>query len=677
MAQETSPTVKKKQGPIRFEAIIPFAIVVAAIWAYFFLLFDSNLKSALEFIGYNAVGAEVNVAKVQTSFWKADMSIAGIQVTNSENPSHNLFEVGEIRYGMSWDALLRGKILIEEASIVGIKIGTKRSHVGKVKPPEPPSNEPSALEKEADKLKRMAIEKAQKEYSDNVLGDIASILSGSSSGEQWAKIEGTLSSKQMAADIEKAFNEKQAAWDARFKTLPNNKDLNELNERLKNVKTKDFKTPQELQDSLKQVEAILKEFDEKIKVIKTAADDLNADVKKIESDVKGLEKQIKTDIKELESRFRIPKIDANTITKALFNHYFGPYMQKIEKYRAMAEKYIPPNIMKKVEGKDEPEEPEIQIQARERARGKSYEFGHANSYPLFWLKKAMISSTLGADKQSGNLTGSITDISSNQLLTRKPTVASLKGDFPSMEINGMVTNISIDNRKQKSEIAFGVDLASYPINSRELIKSKDVNIAFAKAQGQLSFTGKLVALKELELILKNDIRDLQYDIQSDNKVLKEILTNVFRDITNINLTANGRGTLPDVPIEFQSNVGGALQKGFEREIQGKIAEAKAKLDAYVNEQIGKQKAKLDADIAKFKTQYEAELSKVKAQVEAKQVEANQKITQAKKDAEDQAIAAKKQAEQELKKKAEQEVKKALENKDTKKKVDDLKKKLGL
>ena len=58
----------KRKGPIRTEAVIPFLIVVAIFAIYFELFFDMNLRSAFEWIGYEVVGAEVDIAKVETSF---------------------------------------------------------------------------------------------------------------------------------------------------------------------------------------------------------------------------------------------------------------------------------------------------------------------------------------------------------------------------------------------------------------------------------------------------------------------------------------------------------------------------------------------------------------------------------------------------------------------------------
>ena len=47
----------KKKGPIRFEAVLPFTIIVLVVWAYFFFFFDNHLRAGMEYFGTNANGA--------------------------------------------------------------------------------------------------------------------------------------------------------------------------------------------------------------------------------------------------------------------------------------------------------------------------------------------------------------------------------------------------------------------------------------------------------------------------------------------------------------------------------------------------------------------------------------------------------------------------------------------
>ncbi|MBK7891471.1 MAG: hypothetical protein IPJ84_11665 [Bdellovibrionales bacterium] len=197
-----TPKMKKAKGPIRFEAIIPFCAVVAIIWAYFFFFFDTHARHLIESVGTGAVGAEVNVGSLNTSFWNASLEINGIQVTDKEAPSKNAIELGQIRWKMLWDGLLRGKVVIDDASILDIRLGTTRKHPGRVLPPEPPSTD-----SKFDKLKEEALKTAEKQFSQNVLGDAASLLQGTDPAKQLESIGNELKSsarlKELDAELKK------------------------------------------------------------------------------------------------------------------------------------------------------------------------------------------------------------------------------------------------------------------------------------------------------------------------------------------------------------------------------------------------------------------------------------------------------------------------------------------
>lgn len=662
----TSTKKVKAKGPIRFEAIIPFAIVTAITWAYFHFLFDRNLKSLLEFAGYQIVGAEVNIADLETSFWKASFRMQGIEVTNSEKPTHNSIKIGDIRYSVLWDGLLRARFVVNEMAVEQIEFSTLRKKPGKVKPPEPPkanASEPSAVEKEANKLKEKALEKTKEKYSENVLGDIAMMLSGTSGTEQLKNIEDSLPSKQKLKDFEKDLKEKQSKWQEKIKTLPQAKEIQDLGNRLSKVKTKDFKSPQELQQSLQQVDSIFKDADAKVKLLQATNEEFNTDIKNLDKNFKELDALVKKDIKDLEARFKIPKIDAKSLTRGLLGQYLDPYLKMFNKYKALADKYVPPNLMKK--GKPESE---TEIKPHPRAKGVTYEFGRPNSYPMFWIKRISVSSQAGATKESGNIKGLITDLTSNQKLIGKPTVASFEGGFPAMEISGLAAKLSFDGTKEQSEVKYSFEVGSYPVEGRTVIQSPDVNIAFNKAVGSLKSAGSLIGLDQFAFTLNNKMQKVDYQISAKNEIVDSILKEVFSGVPSITIDASGKGELPDdLAIDLESNLGPELQKGFEKQILKKIEEAKAKLQLAIDEAIGKEKAKIEGEYNKLKSQVEGEVKKLTEQINAQKKQAETKTEQAKKDAEAQANKAKKEAESQAKKALEKEGKKA---------VDDLKKKFG-
>lgn len=657
---EASQKPKKSKSFIRFEAIIPFAIVIGLIAFYMIVFFDFHLRKSIELGGYYATGAELNVADLKTSFIRGNIVIKGIQLTNPDKPTHNSLEISEIRFGILWDALLRAKFVVNEMTVEGIAIDTKRKSPGKVKPPEPPKvddGKPSVLEKEAIKLKNEALKKTQEQYSKNVLGDLAAILSGGSAEGQLTKLEDTLISKKRAQEIEAAFKEKQKIWNEKINALPGAKEASELSTRLSKVKTKDFKTPEELQNSIKEIESIVKEADSKIKQVRADADNLGADVKSFEQQVRELEEMIKKDIADLEQRFRLPNLDPKAISYSLFQRYAGPYLAKANHYQGLAEKYIPPGLMKKND-KDET------VQPHPRSKGVSYEFGKPNAYPLFWIKKVAVSSKASPTLGTGDLSGQIVDITSNQRQINKPTVASFAGSFPSQEVRDLKTSLTIDNRGESSLIKTELAIGSYAIDGSSLVESDEVNFGFDKAFGSLNMRAELRGLRNLVLQSKSDFSQIQYKLEAKNKDIELVLKEIFAGIPTVDLNVNGEGLLPNFPLSINSNLGNQLVSGIEGQVNKKIAEAKQKIEQFVNQQVSQEKEKIQLEINKFKNQLEAEVKKAQDSINQERTKVEKQVEQAKKEFENQ-----------NKKALESEIKKAI-GPDADKKIEDLKKKLG-
>lgn len=650
---------QKKKGIIRWGAIIPFFVITVLIGIYFHFFFDGNLRRAAEWAGYKALGAEVNIASLKTSFFDASIRIQGIELTDSEKPTQDSIKIGDIRFSMLWDALLRVKFVINEAAVEQIEFGVQRKSPGKVAPPPPISNEPGMLSTVSDKLKTDAQKEVAAQYGDNVFGDVIGMLSGTDPNAQLQKLQETLPSKVMLEKFQKDLQAKQQTWDAKLKNLPQGKDIQSLGDRLNKIQYKDFKSPQELTSALQQLDAVYKDADGKYKQVQSVTDDLNKDLKDMQTQYQTIEKQVQVDIKSLEQHFKIPQLDAKALTMAVFNRYLAPYKAKFFRYKDLAEKYLPPKFLKKGADKADKKtaEEDVAIQPHPREKGITYEFGRPNSYPMFWLKHTSVSSQAGLTPNSGNIKGEILDITSNQRLVGRPTIATLAGDFPAMEVFGFLLKLSLDNRQEDAVIQYLFKVDSYSLLGKELVQSPDVHIAFNKATGNLGVQGSLTGFKNLDVNLDNKFTKIDYNISSKNETADQILKTVFIGIPVVTLTAQGKGVLPNVDLAINSNLGPELQKGFEKQIQAKVAEARKKIQAYVDQEIGKQKAQVETQINGLKSQMDNEVKKVQAQLDGQKKQVDGKVDAAKKDAENQG-----------KKQLEQQGKKA---------VDDLKKQFGL
>lgn len=639
----------KKKGPIRFEAIGPFVIVVALIWAYFFFFFDSHVRKGIEFIGTQANGAEVNVGYVHSSFWKASLDIGKIQVTSAEEPSKNKIQIGSMHWKMLWDALLRGKVVVNEASILDIALGAPRSRPGRVLPPPPPpvdDGKPSAVAK----LKDEALKRAEAEFKKNILGDAASMLSGTDPVAQLKGLEANLKSSVRIKELQADLDKKQKEWKERLDRLPQAKDIAALQDKIKKVKLDKFNNPAEVQQSLQQLDGIFKEADAKIKEVQATHQALTGDVGTYQNSLKDLQSMVDKDIKELEGHLKLPKLDAQSISSTLFGPTILSKVKQGEFYISKAREYMPPK-------KSKEEKKAFVPTPHEREKGRNYKFGRPNSYPLFWLKLAKISSkaTPGAE-MSGNLVGALENVTNDQELINQPTTASFKGDFPGQGFYGVEGKLTFDHRTENPVEKLDLAIGAFPMADRALVDSADVKIGINGAAGSTTLnaevSGDAIRIASVTNIekSKNSAASATTSTSSDKvapgaptgatgvgsfltssstqPIVADILKGALADILKVNLKAGIGGKWTDPKFDIESSLGRDLSAAFEKQFQAKLNEAKAKLQSFINDNIGKQREQLMAEFNKQKAMVEGLLKEKEAEVN----KAKGSVEQAKNDA---------------------------------------------
>lgn len=602
---------KKAKGPIRFEAVIPVAVIVTLTGLYFKFYFDNHLRKGIEWAGTQANGAEVNVASIHTSVLGGSFEMLGLQVTDKAKPQRNIFEIGKISFKFNWDALLRMKFVVDDASILNIQALNQRKKPGYVVPPTPPSKTPSALEK----MEKQVLEQTQADYNDNLLGDIATVLGGTDAKDQLKNIEGELKASGRIKELEKGLKEKEKVWNERIKSLPQGKEIDELGKRLKALKF-DAKNPVEFSKSLKEADKIIKEADQKVRLVTDTGKNLNEDINTYNAAFKELEKMVDEDLKDLQARLKIPSIDGADFSKKLFTQMIQQKLAGYRKYMELAREYMPPK-------KSAEEKAAAKLIPPKRGEGRNYRFPVTKGYPLFWLKHAAISSELGQSEFSGNIAGKLVDLTTDPSYLGKPTVLTVKGDFPKQEVMGLDAKLVFDHTTDVAKETMDMKIASFPVEGRKLADSKDVQFGFTDAKGVMQMNATLQNA-QVEFKVANEFNQVKYDVGSANKQVDQILKNVVAGIPVVTLNANAIGSWDKFSLHINSNLGDELSAGFKREIQAKIDEAKAQLKKMIDEKIGGEKAKLTAEFEKIKGQVTGQLDAKKAELEkAKKTAENQ------------------------------------------------------
>jgi len=123
---------KKKVKPIRTKAIVVCVLVVVLValaqWAVSGSFLGDSIK---EHVG-KAVGAEVNVASANLSLLAGRMEIDGLQVTDPENPTHNMISADKLVGDLGFMGFAAKRLVVDELTISGLGFNQLRKSPGEV-----------------------------------------------------------------------------------------------------------------------------------------------------------------------------------------------------------------------------------------------------------------------------------------------------------------------------------------------------------------------------------------------------------------------------------------------------------------------------------------------------------------------------------------------------------------
>lgn len=605
---------KKSKGPIRLEAVVPFFILIAAVSVYATFFLDRHLKTGLEHLLTQLNGAEVNVSQLRIDFKAPGLEIKAVQFTNPDQPDFNSLVVQEMRFHLLWDALLRAKVVIDDASILGITLGAKRDRPGFVLPP--PSPEQSSAKSETAQLKSEVLQQAQKKFSDNVLGDALALLQGGSPESQLNSIAGSLKTKERIKELESLVSEKSKEWKSRIDQLPKTETIQGFEARAKSIKVDGFTNPQEVATSISQIDALYKDVDQTVKTVADTKKALTTEVATLQSQAKDLKSFLDQDLKDLQGRLKLPSLDAKSLSQSLFAPVL---LARVAQYQGQIERlkdYLPP-----------PKTPEEKAafkrpKPKSRSAGLDYSFPVTRSYPKFWLQRSKISTVQGTEGISGDLSGELKNVSSQPEAVSEPLTLDLQGRFPQAKIEGVQLKLTLDRRTPKGKDSLLLKVKEFPVEGVTLASGPDLTLGIEQSTGSLlsriDFSSDSIAVDA-----SSDLASPQFKVDSQHKDALPYLNGILADVKSIRIDGRIFGPWRNPEIALSSSLGRDLESGFKKQLASTISDARKKLENELKRSIGPDQAALISQVSSLSSANEAamkikeaEVNKLKSNLEA-------------------------------------------------------------
>ena len=598
-------TTNKRNGPVRAGIIIPFTVITILFIFYFEYFFNSNLKSGLEFIATKTYKAEINVARVKTSFFVPFLSIHGIQITDKKRPDYNIVEIEKVYLQLLWDALLRGKLVIPEASILQIKTGSKRHRTGRILPPDKGKTK-NPVTRAAEKTLKQLKQKNQS----NLLSDIFSIAGGKNYKDQLKKLENDFKALKKIKTLEENLKFKEKEWKKHIDNLPDESELKQLVKEMETIKI-NFDHPETIEDSLKKIDSLYMEIQSKYKTIEDIKKHFKTDIGKYRLQYKELEKLVQQDIDEVLEKLNIPSLTLNEVNKMLLGNLVASQLGNLMKYKDLAREYMPNKI---------PENSELM--SAKRARGVNYNFPKKKSYPPFWLKKARISSQ-SKNGEIGNLVGLLKNLTNNPQLTGLPTTFDLKGSFPKDGIMGVSIHINIDHTSSAEKESGFIHVHSFPLKKGLLVQSRDVVLGYEKTIGQSKIKFELKDQK-LSFQSKSSFKNVNYFVKAKDKNLKRILDEILKKLKTLDFSFQVKGDWSRFNLGIKSNLAHELFKAITSQLSNEMTDIRKNVEKQIRNIMNKKKSELTKQVNQLERQWGLSFKKRKKDFQAVETQIQEK-----------------------------------------------------
>jgi uncharacterized protein (TIGR03545 family) len=386
--------------PVRVIPLAAVAIIVSAAVVFCLFFMNPLLERALESGLENIFEARAEVDAFRLNLFRFRIGLSGIRVADRDEPMTNLFQMGRVEIRLLPQAVLKGKVYIEEISAAEIRFGTPRKSSGAL-PVYPAKNTKPKTEKPA---APPLIDLAQFDAMELVLREADS-----------------LSSKKLYDEAVALYSTTLETWNTRV--ADSKKQITELQNAAKpfielNINSIDIRNPAAIQNVMKLIEDGKTAADR----IRGTVDQANGIVTGIQNDIKNIDTLKKNAVNAVQSDIDHLKsyIDLSSGT---YNGLVDPVLRQI--LTGVAWQYInygkrALEVFEKVKTIRDMVQARQKTEKKETFKGRDVVFP-SRQYPSFYIGKLASDFTI----QGWNSSFDLRDVSSNPEITGRPVSLKL------------------------------------------------------------------------------------------------------------------------------------------------------------------------------------------------------------------------------------------------------------
>lgn len=572
MSNTQNSKTSKAPGLFRWGGLVPLVTIAIGLFVFFEYLFDSQLKYWLSAAGATVNGAKIDIGELKTSFLNGTFEAKQIEIGNPLVPMRNRASIDRVFYSFLFKPVLEKKFVIKEASITGIQWGTERRESGVLANPPPKPKGPGLMDTLVDRIEKTA--KAQ--------ASMASIsqFTGIFSGNLDAQIErlGPDSNsfkkyQQLSAEISNG----SAQWQRLNDSLPKKEAFQDYKAKAEDLGRQRPSRPDEMAFLIQKATALKSAIELDVTAVTKAQERLTGDIETTSQHLGNLDEAINEDIAAVRKSLKIPSLDLKDLSASLLGPQVVHWVTEAIYWADLSRKYFP----KKTDDKS------LKVE-QPRARGTDVHFAKVMGYPTFLVEKALIQSNVAANSRAGNITGSILGLTTNPPAYGKPTVFTLKGEFPAARIYGTDISIKIDHVTKDSSEQATIKIDAFPLENIVLSTDPNLSLAIDNASGKAAISVVLTD-DTIDAQFDSMIAGVKYKSSSARPELNTILKSVTGRLAAFEVKGSVKGSYKDLNFSVSSDLGDKLGAAISREFELQIAAINDRIKKAIESEIAVKK----------------------------------------------------------------------------------------
>jgi len=532
---------------IRSKGILILAVGITVFVGSAFFLFDSQLKRVLEKELTELNGAQVNIGSLRTQIFKGVLTLSDIQFADPFNSMKNTFDVKSVSTEIDISPLFRKKLVFRDMKIRGIQWWTNRQSPGLYEFDVMTGVMPASV---LDRAATGIYSGIRNELTDNPLRHLGQLGSGFTVQSKLGTISDKLASIQHLKSISKSLQEKELLWERQKSELPSAASLDALKLRLMGSRSVRGLASEDTGSAAKQ------ELEDKIKQVSTRLGELSHELNGLSDRLSKTNQFLEKDLTLVRRELGLP----NSVFNDLTNFTFGPYwlglLEKLSYWLEFSRKQSPVGTQTN----------SYTLTVMNRQGYRSVHFGKLGALPAFLLEKASIHSGGDEGPQEITMDGTLTGLTSDPALYRKPTYLKLTANYPEKGFRNLNFTCMIDHTHEAPLEKLDLTIDSFRLLEWPITRTPDIKLQLNKAVASLSLTGSFYS-DQIDLTWNIGVSEAEYGIQSRFRPVEQTLQSMLAGLYSFNLDGKITGSPVGLQFEASSGLGQKLADGLKTEFR--------------------------------------------------------------------------------------------------------------